>query len=117
MRMSQVRIEEAPASALGFSFWEPFYRGLLDDDKSPQTRFLKGAETMISKNDFDLFTVLVQKADEAFDGHLTVMKFTTNWRVGFATPSDRADTDDMSAGKTFAEAAQKALDRAGASGN
>jgi hypothetical protein len=45
-----------------------------------------------------------------FDGHLTVMKFTTNWRVGFGTPGDGYGQEvEMSAGKTFADAARTAL--------
>ncbi len=51
---------------------------------------------------------------ESFDGHLTIMKFTTNWRVGFGTPRyDCGDPDDIShmpMGKTFEEAARAALD-------
>src|ERR1700733_2628905 len=62
--------------------------------------------------DFGLLTALLEKADKSFDGHLTVMKFTTNWRVSFTTPSDRDYIDDMSIGKTFPEAAQRALDKA-----
>ena len=34
---------------------------------------------MITKNDFELFAALVETADKSSDGHLTVMKFTTNW--------------------------------------
>lgn len=64
---------------------------------------------MITKNDFELFTRLVETADKSFDGHLTVMKFTTNWRVGFVTPEDRDAIADMPVGNTFAEAARNAL--------
>ena len=48
-------------------------------------------------------------ADNNFGGHFTVMKFTTNWRVGFGTPASRCDIDQMWEGKTFASAAQAAL--------
>jgi len=45
---------------------------------------------------------LIRTANRRWDGHFTVMKFTTNWRVCF-TPMDRDD------GKTFGEAAARAL--------
>ena len=34
----------------------------------------------------ELLKRLVDIANERFDGHLTIMKFSTNWRVGFGTP-------------------------------
>jgi hypothetical protein len=56
---------------------------------------------------------LIDTADEHFDGHVTIMKFTTKWRVGFGTPgqvsSNRADDVEMMEGKTLEEAATKAL--------
>ena len=43
----------------------------------------------------ELLKRLVDIANERFDGHLTIMKFSTNWRVGFGTPgqvySNRAE--------------------------
>jgi hypothetical protein len=61
----------------------------------------------------DIVQRLIDTADEHFHGHVTIMKFTTNWRVGFGTPwqvySNRADDVDMMAGKTLEEAATKAL--------
>lgn len=48
-------------------------------------------------------------ADLASDGHVTIMKFTTNWRVGFGTPNTRCDICLMFEGKTFEEAAEKAI--------
>lgn len=63
----------------------------------------------MTKNDYELFAALVEKANKTFDGHLTIMKFTTNWRIGFQTPNHREDIDGLTAGATFAEAAQKAL--------
>lgn len=59
--------------------------------------------------DTDLMTQLTAIADEHFDGHVTVMKFTTNWRVGFGTPMSRCDIDMMWESKTFSEAAERAL--------
>lgn len=64
---------------------------------------------MITDEEFELFRALVEMADINFDGHLTVMKFTTNWRVGFLTPEDRDDIQDMHEGKTLGEAVRKAL--------
>jgi len=49
-------------------------------------------------------------ANRVSDGHLTVMKFATNWRVGFFTPNWREDLDLMPVGKTFADAARVALE-------
>ena len=63
----------------------------------------------MTTDDFDLFRRLVETADKNFDGHLTVMKFTTNWRVGFVTPADRDGIADLPAANTFAEAARRAL--------
>ena len=66
---------------------------------------------MITNNDLELFTRLVETADKSHDGHLTVMKFTTNWRVGFVTPDDRDVMESLTclSGTHFAEAARKAL--------
>jgi hypothetical protein len=57
----------------------------------------------------DLMARLADVAAEISDGHFTVMKFTTNWYVGFYTPDGRGDTLGMAEGETFVEAAQKAL--------
>ena len=61
----------------------------------------------------ELLKRLVDIANERFDGHLTIMKFSTNWRVGFGTPwrecSIKADDVEMMEGKTLEEAATKAL--------
>jgi hypothetical protein len=42
---------------------------------------------------------------------LTIMKFTTNWRVGFGTPANQEDVYRMPQGATFREAAEAALKR------
>jgi hypothetical protein len=54
---------------------------------------------------------LLKKLIKVADGHLTIMKFTTNWRIGFGTPIDRTDIDALAPGITFAEAARAALAR------
>ena len=60
-------------------------------------------------SDAELFDTLQSIANAKFDGHFTVMKFTGNWRVGFGTVVG-AGIKGMSAGKTFADAAQGAID-------
>ena len=52
---------------------------------------------------------LIAKVDEIADGHLTIMKFTSNWRVAFWTPIDLLYVDHMPVGATFVEAAHAAL--------
>ena len=59
----------------------------------------------------ELMTLLTTRAAEDHDGHLTIMRFTTNWRVAFGTVDDRFQIDAMPCGKTFAEAAIAALAR------
>ena len=34
-----------------------------------------------------LLETLERIANEAFDGHLTIMKFTTGWKIVFGTPN------------------------------
>jgi hypothetical protein len=63
--------------------------------------------------DFQLFQKLQEVADEISDGHLTILKFTTNWRIGFETPTGREDIDVMASGSSFAGAARRALEQAG----
>lgn len=54
---------------------------------------------------------LIEVANRHYSGHLTILKFTTNWRVEFKTPSDEGDAffDAWPVGKTFEEAAAAAL--------
>jgi hypothetical protein len=44
-----------------------------------------------------------------YDGHLTILKFSTNWRIGFRTPADREEIGKLSEGETFITAARRAL--------
>jgi hypothetical protein len=53
---------------------------------------------------------LVNVATALTDGHLTIMRFTGNWRVGLGTPSERDGIDAMSVGDTFEAAAQALLE-------
>jgi hypothetical protein len=46
-------------------------------------------------------------------GHVTIMKFTTNWRICLGTPifiDDREQIEGMPCGKTFESAALQALE-------
>lgn len=63
----------------------------------------------MTNQDAELMWRLERVARERYDGHFTVMRFTTNWRVMFRTPNDRDDIDCASVGKTFASAALAAL--------
>lgn len=56
-----------------------------------------------------LFRLLEVTAKTRFDGHLTIMRFTTGWRVAFCTPGSREDIQRMPDGPTFEEAAVQAL--------
>ncbi|MCP1852741.1 MULTISPECIES: hypothetical protein [unclassified Bradyrhizobium] len=56
-----------------------------------------------------LMSLLEDKARSLRDGHLTILRFTTNWRVGFGTPTDRYDIGKAAEGPTFAAAARNAL--------
>jgi hypothetical protein len=55
------------------------------------------------------FDELVQLAKREHNGHLTIMRFTTNWREGFGTVNSRCEVCALGEGKTFAEVAQQAL--------
>ncbi len=58
-----------------------------------------------------MLRVLEELAKKHSDGHFTIMRFTTNWRVVFSTPTDRDDISEMPVGKTVEEAIQKAIDK------
>jgi hypothetical protein len=45
------------------------------------------------------------------DGHLTIMKFTTNWRVGLVTVESRYEIEALPGGTMFREAARAALEK------
>lgn len=59
-----------------------------------------------------MFKRLEALAKRFSDGHFTVMRFSGNWRVCFHTieAANRNDIQDMSCGKTFEEAATKAIE-------
>lgn len=60
-------------------------------------------------SDAELLRLLELKAIEQSDGHLTIMRFTTNWRVCFRTPTSHDDIANSWVGPTFAAAATQAL--------
>ena len=66
---------------------------------------------MTTDIDTKLLSLLLQMADSLCDGHLTIMKFTTNWRIQLGTPVGdlREEIERMPAGKTFSDAAIAAL--------
>jgi hypothetical protein len=66
---------------------------------------------LLDSGDLAKLDELVEVANKHFDGHLTIMKFTTNWRVSFGTPESRDDIGAMPRGGTFDEAAKLALVR------
>lgn len=43
---------------------------------------------------------VIEKVRAIYDGHFTVMAFTTNWRAGPGTPSDRHEIPLFTVGKT-----------------
>lgn len=49
-------------------------------------------------------TALKALADAKHDGHYTIMKFTTNYRVCFGTPTTEEDIQMMAEGPTLLEA-------------
>jgi hypothetical protein len=52
---------------------------------------------------------LMKVADTVSGGHLSILKFTTNYRIGFETPNSWGDIQQMAQGRTFEEAAYQAL--------
>ena len=52
----------------------------------------------------DRFEKAVKIACDKFDGHLTIMKFTRNWRVAFGTFGERFEIAAMPEGKSLDEA-------------
>lgn len=48
-------------------------------------------------------------ANKKSDGHFTIMRFTTNWRVSLSTPNDREDIGKMYAGSTLEESLERIL--------
>jgi len=63
--------------------------------------------------DQQIFKIAEILGDNCFDGHFTVMRFTSNWRMSFGNqPNDRQAIDDMASGYTLTEAFINALEKA-----
>lgn len=58
-------------------------------------------------NQEELMIRCISIANRKYDGHLTIMKFTTNWKVCFGTPNDRDDIQNMVTGLDLTEALLK----------
>lgn len=67
----------------------------------------------MSTEELGLFNKAEEYAKQRHDGTLTVMRFTTNWRVAFVTPNSREDVDKAHVGETLKEALQNALEAEG----
>lgn len=64
-------------------------------------------------NDQIVFRILRLLAENCFDGHFTVMKFTTEWRVSFGPqPETREEIAQMAKGASLMEAFVKAVESA-----
>lgn len=59
----------------------------------------------------DIFKKCIEHANKKYDGHFTLMKFTTNWRFCFGTILEPLpSTEFMAEGKTPEEAMRKGLE-------
>ncbi len=62
-------------------------------------------------SDAEILKIIEALGDKYHDGHFTVMKFTTNWRVSFGgQPDSREDIRRMAEGSTLLEAIRKAVE-------
>jgi len=52
---------------------------------------------------------LEEKAKEVADGHYTIMKFTTGYKVMIGTPEGREDIRNIKSSKTLEEAVEEVL--------
>ncbi len=52
---------------------------------------------------------LIDIANKEYDGHFTLMKFTTDWGCCFGTLENRMDSYYMAHGKTMEEAIEKCI--------
>lgn len=58
---------------------------------------------------FELLKMCEEIAKEKYDGHFTLMRFTTNWRFCFGQPYDYNEIQAMAGGKTMIEAIQRGI--------
>lgn len=68
-------------------------------------------EMLFSEMRVNMFNLFIKIANEKYDGHFTLMKFTGNWRCCFGTPSgdSRENIYQMEEGKTMDEAIKLAI--------
>lgn len=52
----------------------------------------------------DVIAELTEMAKAHSDGHFTICRMTTEWRVDLKTPNSREDIKNMARGKTLEEA-------------
>lgn len=50
-------------------------------------------------------------ATQMYDGHFTIMRFTTNWRFCFGQPYTYEEIQMMAEGKTLKEALKKGIQK------
>jgi hypothetical protein len=56
-------------------------------------------------NDGEAFDIIEGIAKRFYDGHFTVMSFTTNWKLCFGSqPNSRDEIQGMTCGKTLGDA-------------
>jgi hypothetical protein len=65
----------------------------------------------MTAEEIQLLLRLEEIAKTQFDGHLTIMRFTTNWRIDFYQPGDHDEIQQMPVGATFREVALRVLAR------
>jgi len=73
----------------------------LDRTRLRQLALKRGSNTM----DRDLIIDLQNVADKHFNGHVTIVKSPTNWRISFGAPASGHTWE----GRTFSETAEAAL--------
>ena len=58
----------------------------------------------------NLLEQVTEYANTHFDGHFTLLKFTTNWRACYGTITERTEINQMVKGATMEEALQALLE-------
>lgn len=57
----------------------------------------------------NLLSQVIEHANKNYDGHFSLFKFTTNWRVCYGTVCSRGDIGQMHYGNTMDEVLQKLI--------
>lgn len=71
---------------------------------------VKFLPAMIGTEGKKVLEVLIEIAERDYDGHFSLLKFTTNWRCCFGTVSEYWHIEQMAVGKTMEEAIQRCID-------